>query len=297
MPCEIKPGVRYRMPVVFGPAAGPRQHPEGRPWTPEEAGRMNCEWMKVGYRTDPAKLEKLLPPGFTLRGDPIVSVSCAWFHNLYWLAGRGYGILSVDVPVTYQGKSERLDGAFCPVIWEGQPEAVITGREELGFSKLFANFTPLAWDQVDGRAACEASWFDHTFFDIELSELQEDIGAKKKLPGSDGGAQLYFKYMPRTSPGGREPADVAYVTTAAPPPGSSSSAQNINFDDFEFRRWTGKGGLNWRRATFEQLPLSFHIVNALADLDIIEFLDAEMVAFSGPGIGITLNSMRAIEPL
>jgi hypothetical protein len=54
--------------------------------------------MKVSYATDPEGLERLLPPGFALRGDPALSVSCAWFRNLYWLAGRGYGILSVDHP-------------------------------------------------------------------------------------------------------------------------------------------------------------------------------------------------------
>jgi hypothetical protein len=295
MSAKLLPGVRYRMPVVFGPTPGPRQHPEGRFWTPEEAGRMSSDWMKISYRTDPEKLERLLPPGFSLRGEPIVSVSCAWFRNLFWLAGRGYGILSIDFPVTYQGKTERFDGSFCPIIWEGSPDAIMTGREELGFPKMFANFTDIDWNKEAGSARCSASWFDHTFFDIELNELVELQNFEKRLPGADG-AQLYYKYMPRTSPGGREGADVAYVTTAAPPADKGGGAANINFDDFEFRKWVGKGGLKWHRATFEQLPLSFHIVNGIADLDFLEFVDAELVSFSGPAIGVTVNSMRAIEP-
>ena len=290
------PGSRYRMPIMFGPAPGPRQNPEGRMWTPAEAGRMKAEWMKIAYRTDAAKLEKLLPAGFSLRGEPIVSVSCAWFKNLYWLAGRGYGILSVDFPVTYQGKTERLDGALCPVIWEGSPDAIMTGREELGFPKMFARFSDIDFDEPAGRAACDASWYDHTFFDIALTGLAEEENPVKKLPGSDGGAQMYYKYMPRTSPGGREGADLAYVTTSAAAAGSGGAVANINFDDFEFRRWTGKGSLAWHRATFEQLPLSFHVVNGMADLDILEFVDAEMVHFSGPGIGVSMNGHRAIEP-
>lgn len=291
------PGSRYRMPVMFGPAPGPRQHPDGRMWTVEEAGRMTAQWMKISYRTDPAKLEKLLPAGFSLRGDPILSVSCAWFKNLYWLAGRGYGILSVDFPVTYQGKAERHDGALCPVIWEGSPDAIMTGREELGFPKMFANFDDIAWDESAGRATCSASWYDHAFFDIELTDLVEEQNPEKKLPGSGGGAQMYYKYMPRTSIGGREGADIAYVTTTAAVPGSGGSASNINFDEFEFRRWTGKGSLNWNRATWEQLPLSFHVVNGIADLDIIEYVDAEMVHFTGPGVGVAMNSHRALEPV
>ncbi|WP_408591009.1 acetoacetate decarboxylase family protein [Novosphingobium sp.] len=290
------PESRYRMPIMFGPAPGPRQHREGRMWTLEEGGSMNAQWMKVGYRTDPAKLEKLLPAGFSLRGEPIVSVSCAWFKNLYWLAGRGYGILSVDFPVTYQGKSERLDGALCPIIWEGSPDAILTGREELGFPKLFANFTDIDWNEGAGTASCEASWYDHTFFDIALTDLVEEANPVRQLPGSNGGAQMYYKYMPRTSVGGREGADLAYVTTSAALPGSGGAVANINFDEFEFRRWTGAGALNWHRATFEQLPLSSHIVNGIADLDILEYTDAEMVQFTGPGIAVAMNSHRVVEP-
>jgi len=290
------PGSRYRMPIMFGPAPGPRQNPVGRMWTAEECGRMNADWMKIAYRTDPAKLEKLLPPGFSLRGEPIVSVSCAWFRNLYWLAGRGYGILSIDFPVTYQGKTERIDGALCPVIWEGSPDAIMTGREELGFPKMFARFSEIAWDEAAGTASCDAAWYEHTFFDITLTDLVEEENPQKKLPGSGGGAQMYYKYMPRTSVGGRDGADIAYVTTSAAPASSGGAVANINFDEFEFRRWTGKGALNWHRATFEQLPLSFHVVNGMADLDILEIVDAEMVRFSGPGVGIAMNSHRAVEP-
>lgn len=298
MSFNTNPGSRYRMPIMFGPAPGPRQHPDGRMWTAGEAGRMNAQWMKVSYRTDAARLERLLPPGFTLRGEPIVSVSCAAFKNLYWLAGRGYGILSVDFPVTYQGKSERIDGALCPVIWGGSPDAIMTGREELGFPKMFARFTEIDRNAAAGTASCEAAWYDHTFFDIRLADLVEEQNPARKLPGSDGGAQMYYKYMPRTSVGGSEGSDIAYVTTSAALAGSGGAVANINFDEFEFRRWTGTGTgtIAWHRATFEQLPLSFHVVNGMAELEVLEIVDAEMVQFSGPGIAVAMNSHRSVEP-
>jgi Acetoacetate decarboxylase (ADC) len=293
MPCTINPQSRYRMPVVFGPAVGPRQHPEGRMWTPEETGTMRADWMRIAYRTDAARLEKLLPPGFTLRGDPILSVSCAWFRDLYWLAGRSYGILSLDFPVTYVGKDETIEGTFCPVIWEGRPDAIMTGREELGFPKMFAEFPDIDWDKDKGTASCSASWLDFTFFDIALTDLVEDPAPQKILPGSGGGPQLYYKYMPRTSPFGQEGADVEYVTCGAP---KGSLAPNIVMDDFAYRRWTGKGNANWHRATFEQLPLQFHVVNAVADLPQLEMVDAEFISFSGPGIAIATNTMRVVTP-
>lgn len=287
---------RFRMPVSFGPAIGPRQHPEGRPWRPEETGTMNSDWMKIGYRTDAERLGRLLPPGFTLRGEPIVAVSCAWFRNLYWLAGRGYGILSIDIPVTYEGAEETIDGNYCPVLWEGMPEPVITGRDELGFPKLYADFEEIQIDEAAGTAICSASSLGHRFFDIRLEEMVEEETPKRSLPGSDGGPQIYFKYVPRTNPKVGAGADVSYATTGAPRGVAGLKAQNISFDDFDFRRWTGRGELTWHEGTFEQLPLIFPIVNALAELSVEEYIDAEMVSFSGPGIAISTNSMRPIEP-
>lgn len=295
MSFKIDPRFRYRMPVVFGPAPGPRQKPGGGMWTPEEAGRMNSEWLSVTYRTDRAKLEALLPAGFSLRGEPAIAVSCAWFKNLYWLAGRGYGILSVDIPVTYRGRDEVLDGAFCPVIWEGSPDAVVTGRDELGFAKLYADIPEIQHSMDNTAATCSAGWLGHTFFDITLSELTE-VDAAPSLPGVGGGAGMYYKYVPHTSIGGKEGADLGYITTAAPPKTAGGKPDNINFDGFEFQRWSAKGAFTWHRSTFQQLPLQAHIINTLADLDVLEIVKAERVAFSGPGIAVSMDVMRTIEP-
>ena len=295
MTVEFKPGVRYRMPAVFGPAPGPRQKADGAPWKPEETGTMTCQWLTVSYLTPRSKLERLLPPGCVLRGDPVVSVSLSFFNNLYWLAGRGYGILYVDVPVTYTGKSETIVGAFCPVLWEGSPDACLTGREELGFSKLFADIPRLKRDSARGTAAGEASWIGHKFFEIEVRGLVE-VSGEKRLPGSDGAA-VHYKYMPRTSIGGQEGPDVAYVTTSLSLPGVKGNDSPIKFEDSNFKKCKGSGGtVQFHRSTFEQLPTSFHVVNGMAELDIVEYVGAEMVEFSAPGIAISANTFRAVEP-
>jgi hypothetical protein len=263
-------------------------------WTREETGIMSCQWMTVSYLTNRARLEALLPPGFALRGDPVLSVSLSYFNNLYWLAGRGYGIVIVDFPVTYAGKTETIQGSFCPVMWEGIPDAILTGREELGFPKLFADIPPILWDPRQGTASGTASWLGHRFFDIELSGLQP-VQGPKALPGS-GGPAMYYKYMPRTGSDGKAGKDLAYVTTSAPLPGSHNNASPIKLDDFAFKKWTGKGRVSWPRATFAQLPTTFHIINALADIEIVDDVGAEIVEFTGPGIGISANSIRAVEP-
>jgi len=294
MGAEIKPGVRYRMPVVFGPAPGPRQKADGTPWTEQESGTMNAQWLAVSYLTQAAKLERLLPPGFRLRGDPVVTVNFAFFSNLYWLAGRGYGIVMVEFPAAYRGKVETIDGRFCPVMWEGQPDAIMTGREELGFPKMFADIPAIEGSIASGSISGQASWFGHKFFEIEAQGLKPVDGAKG-LPGAPG-PQMFYKYMPRTSIGGREGADVAYVTTSLDPPGQGRADSSIDFSKYRFKKWLGSGSVNWHRATFEQLPTTFHIVNGMADLDILSYVSAEIVEFSGPGIGVSVNHQRAVEP-
>ncbi|VVE90482.1 acetoacetate decarboxylase family protein [Pandoraea bronchicola] len=295
MTVEFAPGVRYRMPAVFGPAPGPRQKPDGTPWTAEESGTMHAQWMTIAYRTRRESLERILPPGFRLRGEPEVHVSLAFFNNLYWLAGRGYGILSVDIPVVYTGKHEVIDGAFTPVLWEGRPDAIMTGREELGFPKLFADIPALSIDHARGKASGSASWFDFPFFDLSLHGLTE-VKDAPKLPGP-GGAALFYKYMPRTGPFGQGGRDVAYVTTSQPLPGATGDTSPIKFQEANFRKWVGTGGeVRWHRATFEQLPTTFHVVGGLADLDILEYVGFELTEFSAPGIAVSANVIRPVDP-
>src|ERR1700722_608317 len=131
MPNTTTPFTRYRMPVGFGPAPGPRQKADGTEWTADETGTMRQEFLTISFLGQAGQLERLLPPGFSLRGEPVVSVQFGFFRDLYWLARRGYGILHPLIPVTYTGRTEAIEGDFMPAIWEGLADAVLTGRDEL----------------------------------------------------------------------------------------------------------------------------------------------------------------------
>ena len=54
--------------------------------------------------------------------------------------------------------------------------------------------------------------------------------------------------------------------------------------------------MKWHRATFEQLPTTCHVVNGIADLEILEYVSAEMIEFSAPGNAVATNSHRVVEP-
>jgi len=196
MPNTTTPFTRYRMPVGFGPAPGPRQKADGTEWTADETGTMRLEFLTISFLGRAGQLERLLPPGFSLRGEPVVSVQLGFFRDLYWLAGRGYGILHPLIPVTYTGKTERIEGNFMPVIWEGLADAIVTGRDELGFPKLAADFPDFRVDLASGRVSGTASWLGFEFFSAELTGLTEVRDAQP--PAAD--PMLTFKYVPRTSP-------------------------------------------------------------------------------------------------
>ena len=292
----FKPNVRYRMPVVFGPAPGPRQTHDGTPWTAEESGTANVQWATLGYRTHKEKLEALLPPGFALNGDPMVYVTLAFFRDLYWLAGRGYGLVNAEVPVIYTGKNETVQGGLCLSIWEGRPDAITTGREELGFPKLFADIPDVRLHPDSGAISGQASWFDFKFFEMEMHGFEETTVESRQLPGAPGGP-MFYKYMPRTAPFGSGGADATYVTTSQPLPGAPASLSPIRFEDAKFKKWKAKGGsVKWHKATFAQLPTTCHVVNGIADLEILEYVSAEMIEFSGPGVMVATNSHRLLEP-
>lgn len=282
---------RYRMPVDFGPAPGPRQKADGSRWTHEEAGFMHTRWINVRYRTDPDLLARLLPPGFSLRGEPVLRVSCAWSDNIYWLAGRGYGVVFLAFPARYEGQQETIDGAYNPVCWEGLPDAIATGREELGFPKLYADIPPLTVDLDRGIVGGSASSFGFRFLDMAATDLVQVEGTEQ-FPGLDEGPMLYFKYMPRTGAQGRAGADIRYVTTTALPPGTAPlQVEGIK----DFRHWTGQSDIRWTFATFAQLPMSHTVINTLADLPMTELLAADYLTFSVPGVAQAGDWVRVVD--
>ena len=88
--------------------------------------------------TNPQQLEQLLPPGFFLDKEPLITVTASYIKEIEWLAGRGYNTLGVSFPVEFSGNKDKARGNFLLVLWENLTDPILTGREELGFSKMVA---------------------------------------------------------------------------------------------------------------------------------------------------------------
>ncbi len=99
MSYKFETGKIYRMPTHFGPALGPRQGPNGRKFECKDFPKSTS--YSVSFLTNPQQLEKLLPPGFFLDKEPLITVTASYIKEIEWLAGRGYNTLGVSFPANF----------------------------------------------------------------------------------------------------------------------------------------------------------------------------------------------------
>src|SRR4051794_34085385 len=251
MSYRFEAGRIYRMPTHFGPAPGPRQLPDDVVVDRKRSPRRLS--VAASFLTDPMVLERHLPEGFTLAGEPVITVEFHHMTDIDWLAGRGYTMIWIGWPATFTGTRDQATGKFLAVVWENLADPIITGRDEIGHPKLYAEIAePRQWKGVQIGTA---GWMGFRFLDIEVSELH-DVPPEKPMPAGDG--TLMLKYIPRTGAWGD--ADVRQVTlTPAADPDNSIE-----------RRQSGVGALRFQKASWCDLPTMNHVVNALAALPMIE---------------------------
>ena len=100
MPYKFQPGKMYMMPTHFGPSMGPRQGPEGRTFECKDNPKTTS--ISVSFLTNREQLEELLPEGFEVGDEPVVSISASYMKEIEWLAGRGYNILGVSFSAIFK---------------------------------------------------------------------------------------------------------------------------------------------------------------------------------------------------
>lgn len=253
---------RHRMPVVFGPTTGPRQGVDGKSYDYSAAPRTTAS---ISFLTDAAALSDLLPPFSVLEGEPVVTVEHAELRELEWLAGRSYSLLGIKFPVRYKGPEEELWGSFLPVLWENRPEPILSGREELGFAKIYCELPPPR--VLRGRTRYAAIWDGHEFIRMTFDELAEGPPPHAPQPGFSG--VLHHRYLPAISDGAETEVEQMVLTPAG--------GATIAYD--RVRR--GKGTVEFVRSAWEELPTMYHIVNKLADLPVREWRGASIIESRG----------------
>ncbi|MBU4612410.1 acetoacetate decarboxylase family protein [Achromobacter sp. GG226] len=249
----------YRMPTVFGPSPGPRQAPPGVRYDDTQSPHRVSVYAR--FHTQANAVQQLLPEGLQALQEALLAIEFSYLSEIDWLAGRGYNMLSVRVPVRRAGDSP-MQGWFQPVIWENLTEPILSGREELGWNKIYADLPPM--QSRAGEHRCLAQWQGFRFLDLTLDELTP---APLTLGG--GLPVLHHKFIPATGNWGQ--ADVDYLTMT--PPGSPQMRVLSHV--------TGRAQAIWHRPHWEDMPTQHHIVQALADLPITGLHSAGMYTSRG----------------
>ena len=265
----------YRMPTHFGPSLGPRQGLDGRRYSNLETSRDTT--IQATFAAETSQLEKLLPPGFCLREPNTICLTFGYGKDIEWLAGRGYNTFGVSVPATYTGQQDIVNGELLLVLWENMADPIITGREDLGFSKVYCELPEpqLIGDEV----ICRASWDGCQFASLQLSGLKE-ISPQDlpESPPSDG--TLHYKYIPKTSVPGEADVEYPVLTPASWP--------NVKIDQAMLAKCaTG----HFRQSTWEELPTLVHIVNTLSELTLGACVEATLTKSHG---GKDLSDQRVL---
>ena len=247
---EIDPHSSYMMPAHFGP----------RRFSPKSSGwYRDVTAMTVAFLTDREKLAAYLPAPFELGQDAVVTVTYACNRQVDWLAGHGYNLLAVSAAAVFRGEEETLAGNYSLVMWENLADPILTGRELQGIPKLYADIPDHS--VIDGHWHASASHFGHKIVDISASGLREPTPAEVEAYAAASAGRdnpMAWRYFPGISGIGQS---VSEPTTFP----SENRLTEIQ---------VGQGRVDWQHLVWEQNPTQFHIVNALADLPVLEWLPA-----------------------
>lgn len=254
MPITLDPDLRHRMPVSFGPMPGPRQRIGGGRYADPIA---RIDVYSTSFLTETPALDRLLPPNFVLDGEPVVTIEFSYMSEIQWLAGRGYNTVGVRIPARYDGPEESVRGSFLSVLWENKADPIITGRDELGYAKLFCDIhTPRV---IQDRHICAAGWEGHTFLELEFNSLVRC--ELRPAPPSDG--TLHYRYIPRVGVPGQADFEGAIITPPVAP------AETLFYAE-------GQSEIRVIQSTWEQLPTLVHIVDELRSLPVLESRGASL---------------------
>lgn len=269
----------YEMPIFFGPMPGNKNLDEkGRYVLMKPA---DVEALTVMFETDAQKLEALLPEGFSLNA-PVLCVSQCEFANIGYFAGNTYTLLSLSVPVRYNGADEELNGDLLLVMFENHADPIVGGRDLLGYAKIYADMPRYVKNGRTVRGSASSWGFRFLDLALELEEPAEDMERMKELSAMSQG-KFNYKYIQATpfkeAGYGRGGADICYPTFN---PKAWTEPEDYPFTLREPKTRFCAGRLQFHEPGPEDMPNYRHIAQYLAGLDIKRYLGGQHSVYSDP---------------
>lgn len=285
---------RYRQPLSFGPAPGPRQ-PKNQPLGSLSIWKQRQTVASIRFKTSRTYLQNLFPTArfsFTTPGTIVqASIVCCSLHNMAWLGGSGYNHCGLYVHgVQYEtGGGEVIHGTFLPFLFEDLVDPIITGRAELGAPKLGCTIDI----SVDAHSrTVKLSWRGVPFMALEwkaLDKVSQPIGqneppATAPKPNPDNGILMY-RYVPAV--GGPGKADAEYAVFEPYPllPATSTSVDSkghlesggnrIEIGNSMRSDLIAKSArLECLPGDWESLPTLHHLAKWCSEMPVYEVLEA-----------------------
>ena len=239
----------YRMPGYFGdmPAA-----PDTTNYMRDTVG------LSFTCTTEEDRLAAYVPDVFEILRPELV-IGFGQLREIDWLAGGHYNVVTVDVPVRFAGRRDRLEGTFNLVTWENQTTPILAGRDGAGIPKIYADIQDLHANAASYLGAPDyftnASYDGNTFLRLEMSGAtpvgEEQLAALRASPAEVN--VFGWRYIPNVSG-----------------PGAAASYPILYPQGGEVREaLVGTGTVEWIRQKPWQNPMQHHIINALADLPVL----------------------------
>lgn len=288
---ENNKNLLWRMPTSFGPMPGPRQDFAGKP---RDGSNAKFTTASIKFKSSRTVLENLFPSEklkFAV-ADTVAYASFAvtQLENLDWLGGRGYSHFGLYVHgVQYTKENgDTTTGTYLPLLFENLADPILSGREELGFPKLFCD---LDVKNNGSGLSLDASWMGSKFCSLSLKDLTE-AGANEEQTTSSAAKEegmFFHKYMPATGSAGskeRGQADAEYTAFLSNEQDAASAKRKIEKTFEASSAEVSFDALDWKA-----LPTLHHIVERLAEIVVYEVVEAKVV--SGTGVGDVSAACRA----
>jgi hypothetical protein len=267
----------FRMPLGYGPSPGPRQDAKGQPYTGWESS--SSDIYTIMFQAPRASLSALLPHEcFSIKGNgpnAFASFRLTKLKKLPWLAGRGYNHFGLYIhDVVCHSTEGDIDGVYLSVLFENMADPIITGRDELGYAKIFATLDDV-WD--GSNFSLSMGWEGTQWGHLAVHNLR-----KVSEPTEDCHTSPLFhmKYIPRTEELGT--ADVNYPTFT---PG------RVAHVSVRFEATPGSVDIGFNPVGWSMLPTLQHIVEKLASIEILGINEVKFEVQQG---GHDVSSQRRI---
>lgn len=240
---EFKEGYSYHMPVHF------RGMPAGKAVDPVYG---DVFVLSADIATEMDALAQFVPKDFEIL-EPVVNVMYNNCRGVDWMSHGEYRLLQFGVPVRYLGNDEGLTGLYQLMLWEDKAEPILTGREDTGQPKMFADISiERRWeDHWFVRASYEGTTFLRLDFWDKEAVGADEIAARNQATRRANA--FGWRYIPNVSGGGATLSHAVLCPSEA------------HVDEL----WRGEAKITWMQYDLWENIIQAPIILGLSSLPIL----------------------------